>query len=259
MGIEPASTAEGTIERHARLGASYVETLSEERPLVDASRAVITPLLIIEGESPSLVSHPRLLYGALRDRGLTVTLVELPARAGGSGPQTRADLFFRQLRWFDQYLKFGGADLFDFYLLAEPVPGPGGWLLRVTRAQPRGPYLAVEPAEQRYLEVVIEYEPSDAATRDGTLEPLQLNLAEDLSLLTPDNTSRSFAGTVTEIFGRETLILGSPSPITVSPPESGAAPKLTFHLAFEIPEGSGEYRLLHEGFGPVRIWVGREP
>ncbi len=260
MGIEPASTAEGTIERHARIGAQYVEALKEERPLVDASRAVLTPLLIIEGASPTLVSHPRLLYSALRDQRLPVALVELPGQAGaGSGPQTRRDLFFRQLRWFDQYLKFGGANLVDFYMLDEPVPGPGGWQLRVTRAQPRGPYMAVEPAEGRYLEVVIEFEPSEAAVHEGRLESLVLNLAEDLSLLAPDNTSRSFAGTVTEIFGRETLILGSPSPITVSPPEAGAAPKLTFHLAFEIPAGSGEYRLLHEGFGPVRIWIPREP
>ncbi len=258
-GYGPASVAEVATESHARLEAAYLAALQEERPLVDASRAVLTPLLIIEGASPPLVSHPRLLYGALRDRGRTVALVEVPGRAvGGTGPQTRTELFFRQLRWFDKYLKFGGADLFDFYLIGEAVPGPGGWQLRVTRAQPRGPYPAVEPGEGRYLEVVIEFEPDESAARAGTLESLELDLA-DLSLLTPDGASRSFAGTVTEIFGRETLILGNPGPITVSPPESGRAPSLTFHLAFGIPPGPGEYRLLHEGFGPVRIWVPREP
>lgn len=258
-GGEPASTAEGTIESHALIGAAYIESLREERRLVDASRTVLTPLLIIEGAASALVSHPRLLYSALRDRGLTVALVEISGGpAGQTGPQTRTDLFFRQLRWFDKYLKFGGADLFDFYLLGEAVPGPGGWRLRVVRAQPRGPYPAVESAAGRYLEVVVEFEPDEAAARDGTLEPIVLNLT-DLNLLAPDGTSRSFAGTVTELFGRETLILGNPGPITVSPPESGRAPSLTFRLAFEIPDESGEYRLLHEGFGPVRIWVPRGP
>ncbi len=249
------SAAEGAIEGHALIGAAFVEALQDERSPIDATRTVLTPLLIIEGASAPLVSHPRLLYSALKDRGLTVALVELPGRSAGEpGPQTRTNLFFRQLRWFDKYLKFGGADLFDFYLIGEAVPGAGGWQLRVTRAQPRGPYPAVEPAASRYLEVIMEFEPDEAATRDGTLESIELNLT-DLSLLAPDGSSRSFAGTVTEFFGRETLILGNPGPITVSPPESGAAPKLTFHLAFEIPEGSGEYRLLHESFGPVRIWI----
>ncbi len=259
VGGEPTSVTEGTIESHALIGAAYIESLREERSPVDASRAVLTPLLIIEGAASGLVSHSRLLYSALRDRGLTVALVEVPGGATGqTGPQTRTDLFFRQLRWFDKYLKFGGADLFDFYLLGEAVPGPGGWQLRVVSAQPRGPYPAVEPAAVRYLEVVVEFEPDEAATREGTLESIELNLT-DLSLLAPDGTSRSFAGTVTEFFGRETLILGNPGPITVSPPESGRAPSLTFRLAFEITNESGEYRLLHEGFGPVRIWVPRGP
>ncbi len=138
------------------------------------------------------------------------------------------------------------------------MPGPGGWQLRVTRAQPRGPYPAVEPAAGRYLEVVVELKPDDDAVRDGTLESIELSLT-DLNLLAPDGTSLPFAGTVTEFFGRETLILGNPGPMTVSPPESGSAPSLTFRLAFEIPDASGEYRLLHEGFGSVRIWVPREP
>lgn len=256
---QAASTIGGTIESHALVGTAYIESLREERSPVDASRAVLTPLLIIEGAASGLVSHPRLLYSALRDRGLTVALVELAGGAAGqTGPQTLTGLFFRQLRWFDKYLKFGGADLFDFYLLGEAVPGPGGWQLRVVRAQPGGPYPAVESAAGRYLEVVVEFEPDEVAARDGTLELIELNLT-DLNLLAPDGTSRSFAGTVTELFGRETLILGNPGPITVSPPESGPAPSLTFRLAFEIPDGSGEYRLLHEGFGPVRIWVPREP
>ncbi len=242
---------------HARLGARYVEVLSEERSPLQASSAVQTPLLVIEGEAAGLVSYARLLYGALNDRGRPAELVELATGQRQPGPRTSADLFFRQLRWFDKYLKFGGADLFDFYLVGEAVPGPGGWQLRVTGAKPRGPYPALQPTEGRYLELMLEFAPAERAAHDGAVEAFQLDLPEDLSLLAPDGSARPFAGTVTEIFGRETLILGDPGPVSVPTPQPGAAPKLTFHLAFEISDAPAEYRLNVEGFGPVRIWLPR--
>ena len=126
-------------------------------------------------------------------------------------PGDRTDLFFRQLRWFDRYLKFAGADLFDFYLVGERVPGPGGWQLRVDSAELRSDYSGLRPESGQYLEIALTLEPSPTALREGSLQDFELDPESAVSLIGPDSRLRPFAGTVTELFGSETLVMGLPS------------------------------------------------
>ena len=164
-------------------------------------------------------------------------------------PRVQIGLFFRQLRWFDRYLKFGGADVFDFYLPEEWVPGPDGWELSVVSATARADYTGMRPESGRYLEVALTLRPARSAARVRTLS---LNPATGLSLVSRDGTLRRLTGTVTEVFGQETLILGIPAPLGFEP---GGSASHSFRLAFEIPDPAGAYRLIVEGFPPVRIWI----
>jgi hypothetical protein len=170
-------------------------------------------------------------------------------------PRRESDLFFRLLRWFDRHLKLEGAEEFEFYLPGESVPGPARWELRVESAAPRADYSGMRPESGRYLEVALTLRPAESALRDRTARAFSFDPATGLSLLLPDGTLRRLTGTVTEVLGRETLILGMPEPVSVPRPEGDAATTLDYRLAFEIPDGAGEYRLLVEGFRPVRIWV----
>ena len=232
--------------------AGYLETLERERSPLDAAPNVQTPLLILESGSNTLLSRSQRLYRTFTDLGHTVEYVELLSRATPNGFQ---DLFFRKLRWLDKYLKFGGADLFDFFLVEETVPGPGGWQLRVLSAEPRADYSGLRPDAGRYLEMTISLEPSEDALRNGTIQELRIDPADAISLLAPDGVTMPFAGTVTEFFGRETLIMGTPGPITIPIPEAGSPAALTVRMAFELPYEPGEYRFRITGFVPVRIWV----
>ncbi|UCC73444.1 MAG: S9 family peptidase [Gemmatimonadota bacterium] len=231
-----------------------------DRSATANARSIHTPLLIIEGpdDFDTLVprTQPAELYQALSDLGRPVEYVELSSGAGPAvSPRRRSDLFFRQLRWFDRHLKFGGADLFEFYLTGEWVSGPAGWELRVESAAPRADYTGMAPESGRYIEVALTLRPAESALRDRTAHSLSLDPATGLSLLGPDGTLRRLTGTVTEVFGRETLILGMPGPFSVPAPQIDAATTLNYRLAFEIPNDAAEYRLLLEGFRPVRIWV----
>ncbi len=219
-----------------------------------------TPLLIIRrpDDFATLVprTEPRELYRGLSDIERHVEYVELSATAEEQRtPRRQSDLFFRQLRWFDRHLKFGGTDLFEFYLIGEWAPGPDGWELQVEHAAPRTDYTGMKPESGRYLEVALTLRPSDSAVRNRTARGLSLDPATGLSLLLPDRTLRRLTGTVTEVLGRETLILGMPGPFSIPTSQVDGATSLTYRLAFEIPDGAGAYRLLAEGFGPVRIWV----
>jgi hypothetical protein len=83
-----------------------------------------------------------------------------------------------------------------------------------------------------------------------------LDPASAITLIGPDSIPRPFAGTVTQLFGRETLILGLPGPIRVMASGPGGAPAaITTRLAFEVPDMGGVYRLSITGFVPIRIWV----
>ena len=238
--------------------AGYLEILERERSPIDEARSVRTPLLILDGDARTLVSRPQRLHRALTDLDRTVDYVdyttgqEAPTSASGF-----VDLFIRQLRWFDRYLKFGGADLYDFYRVGESVPGPGGWQLRVANAEFHSDYSGLQPDSGRYLEITIELEPQDEAVSDGSLQELRLDPEEGvgLALLDHDGSAQPFAGTVTEMFDRETLIMGAPAPITIPIPETGTPDGLSVRLVFELPDDAGEYRLRITGFVPVRIWL----
>jgi dipeptidyl aminopeptidase/acylaminoacyl peptidase len=234
--------------------------LTPDRSATANVASINTPLLIIDGSDDfeSLVPHtqPLELYRALRDGGRPVEYVD-PSVAGASPrtPRRQIDLFFRQLRWFDRYLKLGGADRFAFYLVGERAPGPSGWELQVESAAPRTDYTGMRPESGRYLEVDLTLQPADSAVRNRTARGLSLDLVTGLSLLLPDGTLRRLVGTATEVLGKETLILGTPEPLSIPTSQVDGATSLAFRLAFEIPDGAGEYRLLVEGFAPVRIWV----
>ncbi len=235
--------------------SSAVSAPAPERSATANARYIRTPLLIVDAadDFATLVpySQPRELYQALSDLTSAVEYLERPAdEAMNPRPRGRSDLFFRQLRWFDRYLKFGGAELFDFYLVGEPVPGSSGWELRVESAAARADYSGMRPESGRYLEVALSLRPADRSARGFTLDP-----ATGLSLVGPDDRAGSLTGTVTEVFGQETLILGMPSPVSVPRPRRGSTTALAFRLAFEIPDEAAVYRLLVEGFAPVRIWV----
>jgi dipeptidyl aminopeptidase/acylaminoacyl peptidase len=250
----PGSRA-GPSEREL-FDAGYLDVLERDRSPLEAVRTVQTPLLIVEWDSQTLFSRSQRLYRALSDLGRTVEYLEIIAdHPSAPSPQSLTDLFFRRLRWFDKYLKFGGADLFDFYLVGEWVPGPGGWRMLVEHADPRADYSGLQPDSGRYLEMTIILEPTDQAVADGTMQALHLDPSDAISLLGPDGGTQPFAGTATELFGRETLIMGSLGAITIPVPESGAPAALTVRLAFEVPDEAGEYRLRIIGFVPVRIWV----
>jgi dipeptidyl aminopeptidase/acylaminoacyl peptidase len=255
-GFEPGH--EASAPERALFRAGYLEMLERERSPLDSVRNVRTPFLIIEGATRSLVSSAQRMHRSLDELGRSAEYLELTSDRRETGrPRHRLDLFFRELRWFDRYLKFGGADLFSFHLVGEWSPGPGGWQLRVVKAVPRADYSGLRPDSGRYLEVTLALQPAEAAIREGTIEPLELDAAAAVSLVGPGGT-RPLAGTVTQVFDRETLILGTPAPITVPVLGSGAPATVTFRLAFEIPDQAAEYRLHVTGFVPVRIWVSRE-
>ncbi len=244
---------------------STTRTVSSAAPPRDRSATanaanIRTPLLIIDGpdDFEMLVprTQPRELYRALSDIERPVEYIELSATDENSGrPRQQRDLFFRQLRWFDRHLKFGGADQFVFYLPGEWAPGPSGWGLRVESAAPRLDYTGMRPESGRYLEVTLTLRPADSAVRNRTARGLSLDPATGLSLQLPDGTLRRLTGTVTEVFGRQTLILGMPGPVNIPTSQVDGVTSLAYQLAFEIPDNAGVYRLLVEGFGSVRIWV----
>ncbi|MGD8866316.1 MAG: prolyl oligopeptidase family serine peptidase [Gemmatimonadales bacterium] len=238
------------------MAADYSRLIENERQPLASIENVRTPLLLFEGEAGSLVSQPQRLHEALSQARRTVELASLPESAERWTPGRQREFFFRQLRWFDKYLKFGGADLFDFYLVGEWVPGPGGWQLRIDSAAARSDYSGLQPSAGRYLEIALTLEPSQAALHEGTLQDFQLDPASAIVLLGPDSIPRTFAGTVTQLFGRETLVLGLPNPIKVMATGPGGAPTaVATRLAFEVPDTDGVYRLLVTGFVPIRIWV----
>jgi len=236
--------------------AGYLETLDRERSPIDEARDVRTPLLILDGDARTLVSRPQRLHRTLTDLDRTVDYVDFTTgQEAATSANGFVDLFIRQLRWFDRYLKFGGADLYDFYRVGESVPGPGGWQLRVSNAEFRSDYSGLQPDSGRYLEITIELEPQEEAVSEGTLQALRLDPEEGLALLDRAGRAQPFAGTVTEMFDRETLIMGAPAPITLTLPEIGAPDTLSVRLVFELPDDAGEYRLRITGFVSVRIWL----
>ncbi len=242
--------------KQALFQTGYQETLERERSPIEEAPSVQTPLLVLDGDASTLVSHPQRLHRALSDLDRTVDYVDYstdensPTSASGF-----IDLFVRQLRWFDRYLKFRGADLYDFYRIGEWIPGPGGWRARVASAEQRSDYSGLQPDSGRYLEITLELEPQDEAVRDGSLLALRLDAEAGMALLDYDGNAQPFAGTVTELFQRETLIMGAPAPITIPVPEGPTPDALSVRLVFELPNDAGEYRFRITGFVPVRIWL----
>jgi dipeptidyl aminopeptidase/acylaminoacyl peptidase len=171
--------------------------------------------------------------------------------AAERGPHADSDIFFRTLRWFDRYLKFDGADIFDFYLVGEWVTGPNGWQSRVQRTIPDAGYSGLEPDDGRYLEIVVDFRPDPDAQRVRTLE---LDPTAAISLVAPDRSQLRTAGVVTEIFGREALASDSTTLMSIAPPTTGTS-LVSLRLAFEVPHAAAEYRLRIAGFAPIRIWV----
>jgi dipeptidyl aminopeptidase/acylaminoacyl peptidase len=262
-----AEMAAWTLTQTPRFGAALAvfdtpesAARTPDRSATANAANIHTPLLIIEGPDAfeTLVprTQPRELYRALSDIERHVEYVELSAvEENPRTPRQQSDFFFRQLRWFDRHLKLGGTDLFEFYLPGEWAPGPSGWELQVASADPRTDYTGMRPESGRYLEVSLTLRPADSAVRNRTVRGLSLDPATGLSLLLPDGTLRRLTGTATEVLGWETLILGMPEPVSVPTSQVDGATSLTYGLAFEIPDGAGEYRLLVEGFAPIRIWV----
>lgn len=227
-------------------------------PMKYASR-VRTPVLIIHGEEDpnTFIANSNEMYRALKDLGRTVEFVKYPREHHGiSEPRHRVDLFFRQLRWFDRYLKFGGTNRFDFYLVDEWVPGSTGWDLRVVGANPRAGYAGAAPGSGRYLEVTLALRPDTAAAARGQIGALQLDLASGLRLAGPDSV-RSPAGTVIDMFDQKTLVAGGLGSLQANAPPQGKSAALAVAVAFRIPDSAAEYLLQADGFAPVRIWVPR--
>lgn len=257
LSFDPASSpARELAPEQAMYAAGYLDVLERERSPLESMANVQAPLLILEGEQGALISRAQRTYQALTELRRHVEL-EVLSGAGHRQitPQVHTDLFFRQLRWFDRYFKFGGADLFDFYLTGEWVPGPGGWRLQAADATPRSDYSGLRPESGRYLQVTVTLRPDPASVHAGSTLPLQLDAPDAVALLGPDGSTRPFAGTATALFGHETLIMGEPGSINISVPEGEAPTAVTVRLAFEIPDEAGEYRLRVTGFVPVRIWV----
>lgn len=216
---------------------------------------VPTPVLLAygPGTDPALVAELRRTYSGLRSLGRPVELVSPSDTATGMSPHAHIDLFFRQLRWFDRYLKLDGADRFDFYFVEEWVPGPGGWQWRVIDGKPRSDFSGIAPTSGRYLEIRIRLQADPAPGRRA--RELSLDLQEGIRLTGPDDSRLPLTGTVTEVFGQETLIMGPPGSISIPAPGAGAPSVLDLHLAFTIPDTGGEYWLRLEDFPPVRIWL----
>jgi dipeptidyl aminopeptidase/acylaminoacyl peptidase len=200
------------------------------------------------------VQDARVLYRRLEDLGKTVELVELGDEVS-AGPRGHADLFLRALRWMDRFLKLGGAELFEFYMVGESVPGPEGWTMRVRRAEPDSGYATVAPDSGRYLEVDLAFEPEPSGGSERLVPGFQFDPASAIQLVGPTGEIHRAAGTVTDLLGEETLVPGMPAAFTVPEVRRGSPPALVLTLAFEIPDGGGLYRLMIEGFQPVRIWV----
>ena len=219
-----------------------------------------TPVLIIHGaEDPNtFISNSNEMYRALVDLGRTVEFVKYPREGHGiREPRHRIDLFFRQLRWFDKYIRFGGAEL-DFYLVDDWVPGPSGWELNVVSSDVGVEYAGAGPTSGRYLEVVLALRPDSASANRSAGTPLELDLASDVALLGGDDGNDVLlpAGIVTQLFGLKMLVSGSSGRLTVPPPARGATNAVAVSLAFAIPEEPAEYLLRVRGFGPIRIWAG---
>jgi dipeptidyl aminopeptidase/acylaminoacyl peptidase len=221
---------------------------------------VSTPLLIVDGTGAAgeLIARSQQLYQALSDLGRDVEFAELSSDGDRNGsPHQLIDLFFRQLRWVDRYIKFEGADLFDFFLVSEWMPGPGGWELRVSRATPGVEYTGLSPENGRYLEVTLSFRPSEEAIDRRSVRPIQLDPMSSVALQGPNGTQLQPTGMVTEAFGRETLAVETAGLVTIPVPQSGSPTAFTLRLAFEISDEPAEYRLRVAGFPPVRVWVGR--
>ncbi len=242
------------------LDAATWQRLEDERSPARAAAEMSAPLLIFGSSSSSNPAAGRgsELRRALASEGRAVEYVELTSDDGPAPtPRQLTELFFRQLRWFDKYLKFAGADLFDFYLLGEWVPGNRGWDLRVQSARPQAAYSTLAPDSGRYLDIVLNFRPSSEQQAALTPTALDLDPATAITLSAPGDRARPFAGTVVEFFGRETLVRDSTSVLRVAAPPGGALPAVTLRIAYEIPDDSGEFQLIVRDFAPVRIWVRR--
>jgi dipeptidyl aminopeptidase/acylaminoacyl peptidase len=253
-GLQPPMEAEPP--EYALYDAGYMEVLERERSPLGSIANVQTPLLVVAGDMGSLLSRSGRIYEALTELGRTVEYVELGRnRPSQIGPQETTDLFFRQLRWFDRYLKFAGADLLDFFRPGEWVPGPGGWQLSVVRADARPDISGLTPEGDRYLEIELAIRPDETALRENELQGFELDPAEHVSLVAPSGTAQPFVGTITDVFGRETLITGAPGGVSILDIRRAPRSAVVLRLAFEIPAAASEYRLRITGFVPVRIWV----
>lgn len=215
------------------------------------------PLLIVATDGGDRMGEEareaRSLHATLEGPQRKVELVEL--EPGVRSPRGRVDLFLRLLRWMDRHLKPGDADLPSFYMVDEPVPGPEGWTLRVDRVEIAEPYAAVQPDSGRFVEIALDFKPERSGSRDSRVRGFRLDPADGVTLLGPDGESRPLVGTVTELFGERTLVLGMPAAFSVPASQRGGATALTLHLAFQVPNEAGAYRLLVTGFRPVRIWL----
>ncbi|UCF18810.1 MAG: S9 family peptidase [Gemmatimonadota bacterium] len=242
------------------LDAATWQRLEDERSPARSAAEISTPLLIFASSShlnPAAARGSE-LRRALQSEGRAIEYVDLTTGADEARtPRQLKDLFFRQLRWFDKYLKFAGADLFDFYLLGEWVPGSHGWDLRVQSAQPQAAYSTLAPDSGRYLDIVLTFRPSSGQRPSPTPTALDLDPAASIALIGPGDSTHPFAGTVVEFFGRETLVRDSTSLLKVAAPPGGALPAVTLRIAYEIPDNAAEYLLVAKDFAPVRIWVRR--
>jgi dipeptidyl aminopeptidase/acylaminoacyl peptidase len=223
----------------------------EDSPLQRAG-AVQTPLLIIDAadESSVLADRARQLYRSLTDLGRVAVNVGIDdiGRAG-RGAQLDAEIFFRQLRWFDRYLKFGGADFYEFYRIGEWVSGPNDWQMRVRRLDAGTAYSGIVPPDGRYLELALDFRPDPDARRPGGLD---LDPTAAVSLVDPDGGQVRPAGMVVHLPGGEILIDDSATAVRVPSPEATSA--VSLRLAFVASNAAAAYHLRIAGFAPVRVW-----
>jgi dipeptidyl aminopeptidase/acylaminoacyl peptidase len=224
----------------------------EDSPLRNTER-VRTPLLVIDAADASsiLADRARQMYRSLTDLGREAAYLDLiDAADSDPGPLLYADIFFRQLRWFDRYLKFAGADIYDFYLVGEWVSGPNNWQMSVRSAFAGASYSGIEPPEGRYLEVALVFRLDPDARRPGALE---FDPTAAVSLVDANGGQLRPAGTVARLIGSEILVNDSTTVVSVPSPQAASA--VSVRLAFQVPDPAAEYRLRIAGFAPVRIWI----
>jgi dipeptidyl aminopeptidase/acylaminoacyl peptidase len=158
---------------------------------------VKTPTLIMHGdEDPNcFISSSKELYRALKDLGVEVEFVHYPREPHGFyEPNHRVDAMNRELNWFDKYLKKDPQ-----YPGIKVTVEKNGWKLTVEDLKILDSYLG-KKATGKFLEVKLRL-------KGDTREEFELNLNNDIRLITPDYDQYIISGIPLRVSENNTVIL----------------------------------------------------